>query len=219
MDKEKTSAIDSWPVPKNVKEVQSFLGFANFYRRFIHSYSAITKPLTSLLRKDTPWEWSLKCQAAFDQLKNSFTSAPILCHFQPEFQCFVETDASDYSVAAVLSQLNSETNLVHPIAFYSRSLQPSELNYDIYDKELLAIFVAFKEWRCYLEGAAYAVQVVTDHKNLEYFTTTKILNRRQARWSEYLSGFNFVVKYRPGRLGGKPDALTRRPDVYPSGGG
>lgn len=94
----------------------------------------------------------------------------------------------------------------------------AELNYEIYDKELLAIFAAFKEWRHYLEGIANTIEVITDHKNLEYFSTTKLLTRRQARWSEYLSGFHYTVRYRPGKQGLKPDSLTRRSDVYPQGG-
>src|SRR5271155_434209 len=94
----------------------------------------------------------------------------------------------------------------------------SELNYDTHDKELLAIFAAFKSWWHYLEGSGTPIDVVTDHKNLEYFSTTKVLTRRQARWSEYLSGFNFVVCFRPGRLGTKPDSLTRRWYVYPKEG-
>ncbi|KAG6882706.1 hypothetical protein C0992_009747, partial [Termitomyces sp. T32_za158] len=89
------------------------------------------------------------------------------------------------------------------------------LNYDIYDKELLAIVEAFKQWRAYLEGARHRIQVYSDHNNLQYFTTTKQLSRRQARWSEILSEYDFTIHYRPGRLGAKPDALTRRPDVYP----
>ena len=91
----------------------------------------------------------------------------------------------------------------------------AELNYDIYDKELLAIVECFCLWRHYLEGSKYTIQVFTDHNNLQYFTTTKQLSRRQARWSECLASFDFVINYRPGRLGAKPDAITRRPDVYP----
>ena len=93
-----------------------------------------------------------------------------------------------------------------------------ELNYDVHDKELLAIFEAFKIWQHYLEGSASPIDVVTDHKNLEYFSTTKVLTRQQARWSEYLSQFNLVIRFHPGRLGTKLDALTRRWDVYPKGG-
>ena len=218
MDPAKTEVVSSWPTPRNVKDVQSFLGFANFYRRFIAQYSAIVKPLTNLTRKDVKFLWSPTCETAFNGLKTAFTSAPILKHFHPDRQILIETDASDYAVAAVLSQVDPNDKLVHPIAFFSRSMAPAELNYEIYDKELLAIHAAFKEWRSYLEGAVHTVKVVTDHKNLEYFATTKLLTRRQARWSEFLSTFNYTVFYRPGRLGGKPDILTRRGDVYPKGG-
>jgi hypothetical protein len=93
----------------------------------------------------------------------------------------------------------------------------AELNYDIYDKELLAIVECFRLWRHYLEGSKYTIQVFTDHNNLQYFTTTKQLSRHQARWSERLASFDFIINYCPGRLGAKPDAITRRPDVYPKG--
>ena len=129
----------------------------------------------------------------------------------------VETDASDYALGAILSTYTSDGE-IHPIAFHSRTFTAPELNYDVHDKELLAIFEAFKVWRHYLEGSVLPIDVVTDHKNLTYFSTTKILTRRQARWSEYLSQFNLIVRFRPGRLGTKPDALSRRWDVYPKGG-
>ena len=135
----------------------------------------------------------------------------------PNKQIVVETDASDYAIAAILSIITDDGEL-HPIAFHSRTFTTSELNYDTHDKELLAIFEAFKIWRHYLEGSGIPIDVVTDHKNLEYFSTTKLLSRRQARWSEYLSRFNLIIRFRPGRLGTKPDALTRRWDVYPKGG-
>ena len=129
----------------------------------------------------------------------------------------METNASDYALTAILSIVN-EDNEVHPVAFHSRTFTAAELNYDTHDKELLAIFKAFKIWRHYLEGLAYPIDVVTDHKNLEYFSTTKVLTRRQARWSKYLSQFNLVIRFRPGCLGTKLDALTRQWDVYPKGG-
>ena len=96
-------------------------------------------------------------------------------------------------------------------------MKPTELNYEIYDKELLAIFEAFQQWCNYLEGSTHTMLVLSDHKNLEYFATTKQLTHRQVRWSEYLSGFNYLIQYRTGRLRTKPDALTRRDDVYPRG--
>ena len=218
MDPGKTDAIRKWPVPQNVKQVQSFLGFANFYCRFIDNYSGIVVPLTRLTRKDAPFVWDENVQQAFEGLKAAFTTAPVLVHFQPARKTVVETDASDYAVAAILSQFVPESGDIHPVAFFSRTMAPAELNYEIYDKELLAIVESFRQWRAYLEGLPEHVDVITDHKNLEYFSTTKLLTRRQARWSEFLSQFNFLVIYRPGRLGGKPDTLTRREDVYPKGG-
>ena len=129
----------------------------------------------------------------------------------------METDTLDYALTAILSIVN-EDNEVHLVAFYSRTFTMAELNYDTHNKELLAIFEAFKIWRHYLEGPAYPIDVVTDHKNLEYFSTTKVLIQRQVRWSEYLSQFNLIIRFHPGHLGTKPDALTRRWDVYPKGG-
>ena len=217
MAEDKIKTIQDWPEPRKVKDVQSFLGFANFYRRFIYNYSSIVIPLTRLTRKSVPWNFSEDCRSAFRDLKKAFTTAPVLTHWMPDKQIVVETDASDYALAAILSIYTSDGEL-HPMGFHSRTFNSSELNYDTHDKELLAIWAAFKMWRQYLEGSAFPIDVVTDHKNLEYFSTTKLLSRRQARWSEYLSRFNLVIRFRPGRLGTKPDALTRRWDVYPKGG-
>ena len=141
----------------------------------------------------------------------------MLTHWVPDVQIIVETDASDYALMAILSIHTSDSD-IHPVAFHSRSFNSVELNYDTHDKELLAIFEAFKHWRQYLEGSRTPVDVVTDHKNLEYFSTMKLLTRRQARWSEFLSQFNMVIRFCPGKLGAKPDALTRRWDVYRKGG-
>ena len=216
MAQDKIETIQNWPEPRKVKDIQSFLGFANFYRRFIKNYSAITVPLTRLTRKGAPWHFTEECREAFNFLKKAFTSAPILSHWIPGKPIVVETDASDYALAAIMSIVID--GILHPVAFHSRTFTPAELNYDVHDKELLAIFEAFKKWRHYLEGPEITTDVVTDHKNLEYFATTKLLTRRQARWSEYLSQFNLVIRFRPGRLGTKPDALTRRWDVYPKEG-
>jgi len=106
----------------------------------------------------------------------------------------METDASDYALAAILSIVN-EDNKVHPVAFHSRTFTAVELNYNTHDKELLAIFEAFKIWRHYLEGLVYPIDIVTDYKNLDYFSTTKVLTQRQVQWSEYLSQFNLVIRF------------------------
>ena len=218
MAEDKIQTIRDWPEPRKVKDVQSFLGFANFYRRFIYHYSDIVVPLTQLTRKDVPFQFGEEARSAFNFLKDAFSSAPILTHWVPNRPIIVETDASDYALAAILS-IELESGEIHPVGFHSRKFNPTELNYDVHDKELFAIFEAFRIWRHYLEGSADPVDVVTDHKNLEYFATTKLLNRRQARWSEYLSQFNLIIRFRPSKLSTKPDSLTRRWDVYPKEGG
>jgi len=220
MSTAKVEAILSWKAPTSVTEVQSFLGFANFCRRFIRDYSRIARPLTELTKKEAGkvWAWNQHAEEAFQELKKRFTSAPILAHFDPEKPLIIETDASDFAIGAVLSQRDEE-NRLHPVAFHSRKFQPAEINYEIHDKELLAIVDAFKHWRRYCEGATHQVQVFSDHQNLEYFTTTKVLNRRQARWAQELAGIDFKIYYRPGSQNGKPDALSRCSEYRPEKGG
>ena len=179
MSNDKIKIIQDWPEPKKVKDIQSFLDFANFYHQFIFNYLDIVILLTCLIQKDIPWKFNFSYQDAFNSLKKAFTSALILTYWIPNTQLIMETDASDYVLAAILSIVN-EDNEVHPVAFHSRTFIIAELNYDIHDKELLAIFEAFKIWQHYLEGPAYPIDVVTDHKNLEYFFTTKVLTWRQA---------------------------------------
>jgi RNase H-like domain found in reverse transcriptase len=171
MSIDKVQTIQDWPEPRKVKDIQSFLGFANFYRRFIYNYSDITIPLTRLTRKGTPWVFTEECQESFNVLKKAFTSAPILSHWVPDQPLVVDTDASDYALGAILS-LFDEEGILHPVAFHSRTFTGAELNYDVHDKELLAIFEAFQRWGHYLEGSGSPIDVVTDHKNLEYFATT-----------------------------------------------
>ena len=217
MSDNKVKIIQNWLEPKKVKDIQSFLDFTNFYCWFIFNYSDIVISLTRLTQKDIPWKFDSSCQDAFNSLKKVFTSAPILTHWISNAQLIVKTDALNYALAAILSIVN-EDNEVHPVAFHSRTFTVAKLNYDIHDKELLAIFEAFKIWWHYLEGPAYPINIVTDHKNLEYFSTTKVLTWRQVQWSEYLSQFNLVIRFRPGCLGTKLDALTRQWDVYPKEG-
>jgi len=218
MSRDKVEAVLSWERPSSLKEVQSFLGFANFYRRFIQDYSRVARPLAELTKKDNPWNWTSEAEKAFEGLKKRFTTAPILSHFDPTRPVIIETDASDFAIGAILSQRDEEKRL-HPIAFHSRKFTPAEINYEIHDKELLAIVDAFKHWRRYCEGAEQQVQVYSDHQNLEYFTTTKVLNRRQARWAQELAGIDFRIYYRPGTQNGKPDALSRRSAYRPEKGG
>ena len=172
MDPMKVAAVKEWMKPENVKDVQSFLGFANFYRRFIKGFSDVTRPLTALTRKDEPWKWTGACQEAFEQLKTLICTAPILALFDPEKECVIETDASDHVSAGVFSQPD-EKGLLRPVAFFSKKHSPAECNYEIYDKELLAVILAFQEWRAELEGSPLQIRVLSDHKNLEHFMSSK----------------------------------------------
>ena len=212
MDPVKVAGVAEWPVPKTRKEVQSFLGFVNFYRRFIADFSHYARPLFDLTKKDSSWSWSSPEQEAFEMLKAAVTSAPILMFPQDHLPYRVEADSSDFATGAVLSQQSPADGKWHPVAFYSKSLSPVERNYEIHDKEMLAVVRALEEWRHFLEGAQHPVEIWTDHKNLEYFMTARKLNRRQARWSLYLARFDFKMHHRPGRSMGKPDALSRRAD-------
>ena len=176
------------------------------------------RPLTELTKKDREWSWNPEADAAFTELKQRVTTAPILVHFDPAKEVIIETDASDFAIGAVLSQRDEEKRL-HPVAFHSRKFQPAEVNYKIHDKELLAVVDAFKHRRRYCEGVTHQVQVYSDHQNLEYFTTTKVLNQWQARWIQELTGINFRIYYQPGTQNGKPDALSRHSEYRPEKGG
>jgi transposase InsO family protein len=212
VDPEKISALNSWGYPTTVRGVQSWLGFCNFYRRFIQDYGRIAHPLTRLTGKDVPFNFDTACKEAFDKLRTALTAAPILRHYRPELETMVETDASDGVIAGILSQRTATDEPWHPVGYFSKTMSPAELNYQIHDKEMLAIVKSLSQWRADLARTDKRIQVFTDHKALEYFMTTKQLNQRQARWAEVLSEFFFTIVYRPGKQNEKADALTRRGD-------
>ena len=164
----------------------------------------------------TPWNFNNKAHKAFNMLKSKFMSAPVLSHFILGRPIILEMDASDYTIVTILSQESDDG--IHPIAYHSQTLLAPEQNYDTHNKELLAIFKVFQVWRHYLEGAENTIDVITDHRNLEYFSSMRMLTRWQVCWSEFLCAFNMVVWFCPRCLRGKPDALTRRWDVYPKEG-
>ncbi|KAK3575086.1 hypothetical protein QTP86_019735 [Hemibagrus guttatus] len=211
MDMVKVRAVMEWHAPSTVRELQHFLGFANFYRRFIVNYSSVAGPLMSLLRGNPKkLSWMDQARTAFLQLKERFTTAPILRHPDPELPFVVEVDASCSGLGAVLSQRHGEPGKLHPCAFYSRKLTVAERNYDVGNRELLAIKAALEEWRHWLEGARHPFQVLTDHRNLEYLRGAKRLNPRQSQWAIFFTRFVFTVTYRPGSKNGKADALSRQ---------
>ena len=174
-------------------------------------YSQITAPLTEATKKtNTRFAWTKEMQSAFDHLRMVFTTAPVLQLFNWDLETRVETDASDYAIGACLSQKHEKN--WKPIAFYSRKMTAPELNYDVHDKELLAIVEAMSQWKIYLEGPKHEVTVFSDHKNLSSFTEKKELNRRQVRWAETLASFHFKIVHKLGTENAAADALSRRSD-------
>ena len=208
MDPAKVAVITSWAVPTCVRDIQVFLGFANFYRRFIKNFSKLVGPMTRFLKKDVLFKWDTAAQSAFDALKLAFTSEPMLVHFDPSRPCTLEPDASKFALGNVCSQPD-DNGVLHPVAFYSRSLTPPERNYHIHDTELLAVIEGLEHWRHYFAYSEYPALVLTDHKNLEYFSEKRALSERQIRYAERLSKFKVVLAYRPGVHNGAADALSR----------
>ena len=190
-DPKKVSIVQNWPVPQNVHDVRSFLGLTNYFRKFIDHYSSIAVPLTNLTKKTVGWNWTPRCQEAFEQLKRCLSEAPLLRAPIESKPYEVVVDASDYGLGGVLLQDG------HPVAFESRKLIPAEMNYTTTEKEMLAVVHALRVWRCYLEGAEFTV--FTDHVSNTFFQTQPCLSRRQARWSEFLQRFGvFKWEYRKG---------------------
>ena len=215
MDPTKVSAVADWPTPDSRKKVQQFLGFANFYRRFVRGFSAIAAPLHALTSPQVQFRWSPEADKAFQTLKQRFTSAPILTMPDPQRQFVVEVDTSNEGVGAVLSQRSEKDGKMHPCAFLSRRLSKAERNYVVGNRELLAVKLALEEWWHWLEGADQPFIVWTDHKNLEYIRKAKRLNSRQARWALFFNRFVFSLSYRLGSRNVKPDALSRLFDPEP----
>ena len=209
MDPVKVQGVATWPEPECKKDVQSFLGFCNFYRRFIRDYGRIAKPLTSLTGK-VDWTWEDVQKSAFLGLKNAITTAPVLILPDENSPFRVECDASDYALGAVLSQ--ERDGKWHPVAFLSKAMTDTERNYEIYDKELLAVMTALAEWRHFLMGSKHTFEVWNDHKNLEYFRKPQKLNRRQARWVTELADYDYTLHHKPGKQMAKADLLSRRSD-------
>ncbi|XDV29403.1 hypothetical protein PO909_032537 [Leuciscus waleckii] len=192
MDEGKVNVVRNWPTPTTIKELQRFLLFFKFYRRVIHNYSSITSPLTNLLqKKPKSLSWTPAANQAFQSLKDSFTRAPLLIHPDPNKLFVVEVDASTTGVGAVQSKQQGNPAHLYPCAFFSKKLSPAEINYDIGNRELLAIKLTLEEWRHWLEGAKERFTVLTDQKNLQYLRDAKRLNPRQARWGLFFTCFSY----------------------------
>src|ERR1051325_9799078 len=216
MDPVKLDGIRNWPTPKSVRNVRQFIGFCNFYRKFINHYSDITKPLNSLTRKTTTFEWTEEAELSFNKLKESFLKHPILQMVDETKPFEIECDASAFASGAVLLQRDTNGDK-HPVSYFSKAHTPAERNYAIPDQEFMAIIKALKEWRHYLEGSPHTLIIWSDHENLTKWREPQQLNRRQARWMLYLERFNYVIKHLPGTKNVLADALSRRPDLTPDG--
>ncbi len=179
MNSSKINIIVNWFILINVKDVQSFLDFANYYKRFIYDYSKITISITHLIRKDVLFVWSQKCQIAFNILKKVFTSEIILRHYNSDHKIVIEINASNYVFEDIFSQYD-ENKILHSVAYFSKKHNSVKCNYKIYDKEFMIIVCAFKKWWSELEDFIYSVEMIMNHKNLEYFMSTKQLNHYQA---------------------------------------
>jgi hypothetical protein len=210
VDPDKISTIIKWPVPKSLQELQGFLGLGNYFRKFVPRYSTLVAPLTDLTCREraATFDWAhwppngLEMKA-FNLLKRMLTNAPVLSlpDLNGEFE--VCTDASVHGSGGVLMQND------RVIAFTSAKFSKAEYNYTTGEQEFLALIHALKQWRCYLEGAKQ-VTLVTDHQPLTYLQTQSNLSRRQARWVEFLSRFNWKVVYRPG-INNVADPISRNP--------
>ena len=168
----------------------------------------IGKPLTKLTSKNE-WIWEEEQRQAFQGLKDQIANEIVLAIPADEGQFRIEVDASDFAMGGILSQQQKE-GIWRPIAFISKSLNSTEQNYEIYDKEMLAVMYAFYEWSHYLKGVKIPTEVMTDHQNLTYFKKLQNLNRRQARWVMDLQEYDFVIKYRPGKANTKANLLSRQ---------
>uniref|UniRef100_A0A674PBR8 Gypsy retrotransposon integrase-like protein 1 n=1 Tax=Takifugu rubripes TaxID=31033 RepID=A0A674PBR8_TAKRU len=209
-DPAKIQAVVEWPRPTDRTQLRRFLGFAGFIRRFIKGFSQVAAPLSALTSTSRPFTWTPEAETAFSALKDRFTTAPVLAHPDPARQFIVEVDASDAGIGAVLSQRSEADQKIHPCAYFSCRFDPAERNYDVGNRELLAVYGALVEWRHWLEGARHPFLVWSDHKNLTYVRTAKRLNPRQGRWALFFSRFDFTLTFRPGSKNIRADALSRQ---------
>jgi len=176
MEEEKVDRVLRWPEPKNMKDIRKFLGLANYYRRFIKDFARVARPINMLTRKDVKWQWGVEQQKAFNELKRVFTTKPVLAVPDLDKEFRVEADASNYATGGVLSMKCSD-EMWRPVAFISKSLSNTERNYEIHDKEMLAVIRCLEAWRHFLEGMTIKFEIWIDHKNLEYFIKAQKLNR------------------------------------------
>ncbi len=212
MNSRKMQAVVDWSTFNNLTQIQFFIDFCNFYRRFIKNFSKIVHSMIQLTQKKIIFEWNEVCQIVFDHMKRRMIETSILRHFDQTRETILEIDSFDYVNDEVLSQYDDE-EVLHSIVFYSKNMSSAECNYEIYDKELLIIIRAFEHWRLELKLTDISIKMFIDHQALISLMKDKELSRRQMRWVQKLADFNFRIMYRSDKQNIKIDALTRQADV------
>jgi hypothetical protein len=212
MESDRISTIEDWPTQESVRDVQVLLGFANFYRRFLRKYAMVTAPISTLLKTQgsRKWEWTRDAELTSRKLKKAFPEAPILQHFNPQTWIILQADGCGFTITGILNRYDG-LGMRRPVNFYSRKCSAAEQNYNTYDRERLAIVETMKQWRHYHVGANHKVLIQCDHTNLKYFQTCKVLSRKQARWAEILSSYDFVIEHLEAKTN-PADGPSRRPD-------
>ena len=209
MDLVKTQGVRTWEAPTNLTEARGFVGFLNFYRRFIKGFSKLARPLHDLTKKGVQWRWTHIEQAVFEALKKAVAKEPVLLFPKLTKPFKMEVDASAIAIGAVLNQ-KREDRKTHPVAYYSESFSAPERNYDMYDRELLAIIKALQQWRTYLLGSPHQITIYMDHSNLQYWKEPRKINQRVVREFQELSEYDFTLRHIPGTTNTRADALSRR---------
>jgi len=210
-DPAKISAVRDFPIPRNVKEVQSFLGLCSYYRRFVPKFAILARPLSSLTKKDQRFSWGDDQQRSFEALKTTLTTPPILSHPRYDLPMEIHCDASNYGVGAVLVQKYGEKE--HVVAYASRLLSNPEINYSVSEKECLALVWSIRKFRSFIWGLK--IRVVTDHHSLCWLLKKRDLSGRLARWSLQLQDLDIEIVHRSGRLHSDADGLSRAPTGSP----
>ncbi|GFX23532.1 retrovirus-related Pol polyprotein from transposon 17.6 [Trichonephila clavipes] len=206
-DPEKVSAVKNWKRPENLRELRSFLGLCTYYRKFVEGFSNIARPLHKLTESKQKFQWTKECEDSFLQLKEALTSSPILIYPQPDKPFILDTDASNESVGAVLSQeIDGQERVV---SYWSKCLSKPERNYCVTRKELLAIVKAIEHFHHYLYGQKFLLR--TDHASLTWLMNFRNTEGQVARWIQRLNEYYFDIRHRKGSSHGNADALSRRP--------
>lgn len=206
----KTKAISEFTPPRNVHEVRRFLGLASFFRRFVRGFAVIARPLTALLKKDSPWRWGNEESEAFDNLKRALVERPVLAVYDPTYETQLHTDASKIGVAGILLQKDL-TDTLRPVAYYSRQTTPDEQKLHSYELETLAVISSLSKFRVYLLGVRF--KIITDCNALRTTLTKRDLVPRIARWWLQFLEYDCDIEYRPGDRMAHVDALSRCPVV------